>query len=146
MAIVDDVRAQMIQAMKDKDQPRRDILRVALGDMESTETRQGSAVTDEQCLQIIRKLVKSNQETIAAKDDPETKATLANEITILETLLPKSLSVEDIVGALAGQADAIRAAGNDGQATGVAMRHLKQSGASVQGKDVSEAVRIIRSA
>lgn len=146
MALVDDVRAQMIQAMKDKDQPRRDILRVALGDMESTETRQGSAVTDEQALKIIRKLVKSNQETIAAKDDPETKATLANEIAILETLLPKSLSVEDIVGALADQADAIRAAGNDGQATGVAMRHLKQSGASVQGKDVSEAVRIIRSA
>jgi hypothetical protein len=42
-------------------------------------------------------------------------------------------------------AGAIKAAGNDGQATGVAMKHLKSAGASVDGKTVAEAVKQIRS-
>ncbi|MEM9020829.1 MAG: GatB/YqeY domain-containing protein [Planctomycetota bacterium] len=146
MAMIADIRAQMLQAMRDKDLPRRDILRVLLGDLETAETRKGSAISDEECLQIVRKLVKSNDETLATNPDQATRDKLTGENKILAELLPKTLSVEDIVGALGDHADAIRAAGNDGQATGIAMRQLKQSGASVQGKDVSEAVRIIRSA
>jgi hypothetical protein len=38
----------------------------------------------------------------------------------------------------------VKAAGNDGQATGVAMKHLKSLGAEVNGKDVSAAVRQLR--
>ena len=146
MAMIADIRAQMLQAMRDKDLARRDILRVLLGDLETTETRKGSAITDEECLQIVRKLIKSNDETLATKPDDATRAKLTKETEILSALLPKTMSVEKIVGALADQADEIRAAGNDGQATGIAMRQLKQAGAAVQGKDVSEAVRIIRSA
>lgn len=146
MALIQDVRAQMLQAMRDKDLPRRDILRVLLGDLETTETRKGSAITDEECQQIVRKLMKSNDETMAAKSDEPTRAKLSHENEILAALLPQSLGVEQIVGALSDHADEIRGAGNDGQATGIAMRHLKQTGAAVQGKDVSEAVRIIRSA
>ena len=40
--------------------------------------------------------------------------------------------------------EAILAAGSDGQATGVAMKHLKSSGAVVDGKTVSTAVRTMR--
>jgi hypothetical protein len=40
----------------------------------------------------------------------------------------------------------IRNAKNDGQATGVAMKHLKGQSLPVQGQDVSAAVRQIRSA
>jgi len=52
--------------------------------------------------------------------------------------------VEDIVSALAPVHAAIKAAGNEGQATGVAMKHLKSSGATVNGKDVAEAVKRVR--
>ena len=34
--------------------------------------------------------------------------------------------------------------GNDGQATGVAMKHLKSQGASASGTDVAHAVRALR--
>jgi len=146
MAMIADIRAQMLQAMRDKDLPRRDILRVLLGDLETAETRKASAITDEECLQIVRKLIKSNDETLAIKPDDATRAKLTKETEILSALLPQTMSVETIVAALADQANEIRAAGNDGQATGIAMRQLKQTGAAVQGKDVSEAVRIIRSA
>jgi len=39
----------------------------------------------------------------------------------------------------------VLAAKNDGQATGVAMKHLKSSGASVTGQDVAQAVKALRS-
>jgi len=41
-------------------------------------------------------------------------------------------------------AEAIKAAGNDGQATGVAMKHLKSTGAVVSGKDVAAVVKTLR--
>ena len=40
--------------------------------------------------------------------------------------------------------DAIRAAGNDGQATGIAMKTLKASGAAIDGKLVGDVVRKMR--
>ena len=63
---------------------------------------------------------------------------------MLEELLPKTLDADGIVALLEPVRDAIRAAANDGQATGVAMKHLKTTGAAVQGKDVGDAVRRIR--
>ena len=65
---------------------------------------------------------------------------------MLNAYLPKSLGVAEIVAALAPVAEAVKAAGNDGQATGVAMKHLKTLGAVVNGKDVSAAVRQLRGA
>jgi hypothetical protein len=52
---------------------------------------------------------------------------------------------EDAVVALLGPVtDAVRGAANDGAATGVAMKHLKASGAAVDGKVVSAAVKRLR--
>ncbi len=88
--------------------------------------------------------MKSNRETLESATDPEQKSTLQQEIAILESLLPKTLSPEQIAEELAPVVEQIRAAGNDGQATGVAMKHLKASGALVDGKDVAAAVRQLR--
>ena len=63
---------------------------------------------------------------------------------MLSSLLPTADGRPEFVAALAPQADAIKAAGNDGQATGIAMKHLKASGASVDGKTVAEAVKQLR--
>ena len=89
--------------------------------------------------------MRSRIETIAAGADPDKRATLERESSVLAAFLPKSLGVDEIVAALSGSADAIRAAGSDGQATGVAMKALKASGATVNGKDVATAVKKIRS-
>jgi len=88
--------------------------------------------------------VKSNRETMAASTNDAQRAELAEEIAILETLLPKSLGVEELVAALAESRDAIRAAGNDGQATGIAMKALKAAGIAADGKKVGEAVKQMR--
>ncbi len=142
--LIDDIKKRIIVAMKAKNTQERDILKVVLGDLQIQETRKAQALTDAEAQQIIRKVIKGNQEMITAVDDPAVVERMNQEIAILETLLPRSLSLEAIVIALAPVADAVKAAGNDGQATGVAMKHLKSQGAEVQGKDVSAAVRQLR--
>ena len=68
----------------------------------------------------------------------------SSEMEILATYLPKSLSLDEIVQALAPVKAEIKAAGNDGQATGIAMKQLKSTGAIVNGKDVGAAIKELR--
>lgn len=146
MSLLDTIKKQVIEAMKAKDTLTRDVLRVLQGDIEMHHTRTGEHMTDEQAQKVVRKLVKSNQETIAATKDDAALEKLNKEIAILEALLPRTLGVDEIVAALGPVHDDIKAAGNDGQATGVAMKHLKPQGLAIEGKDVSAAVKQIRSA
>ena len=144
MALLDQIKAQMFAAMKSGNTVEKEILKVAMGEITTDAARAGKKGDDAETLVILKKLVKSNEESIAASQDETVKATLRAEIEILSKFLPKSLGVPEIVAALAPVADAVKAAGNDGQATGVAMKHLKSLGAEVNGKDVSAAVRQLR--
>jgi uncharacterized protein YqeY len=141
--LVDDIKLRIHAAMKAGNTVEKEVLRVALGEIQTAEAR-GTATTDESAAAVVRKLIKSNEETLAATGSEADKRTLAEENTVLASLLPKSLGVAEIVEALAALRDALRTAGNDGQATGIAMKHLKSTGAVVSGKDVTEAVKKIR--
>lgn len=142
--LLDEIKARMFKAMKAGDTIEKEILRVAIGEITTDAARPGRAGGDDEAAAILRKLVKSNEETIALVGDDAQKAVLQREIEVLSSLLPKSLGVDEIVSALAPVVEPIRAAGNDGQATGVAMKHLKAVGATVNGKDVSAAVKRLR--
>lgn len=142
--LLDEIKAQMFQAIKAGDTVKKEILRVAVGEITTDAARAGKKGDDEEAQAILRKLIKSAEETLASGVGDAERATLERERDILATFLPKSLSVADIVALLAPVADAVRAAGNDGQATGVAMKELKARAAVVNGKDVAEAVRSIR--
>ncbi len=143
--LLDAIKAKMFSAMKAGNTVEKEILRVAVGEITTEQARPGRKGSDDEVEAILRKLIKSNEESLAAGLAPDREAVLRQEIGILSGFLPKNLSVDEIVSALSPVADAIRAAGNDGQATGVAMKHLKSTGAVVSGKDVSEAVRRVRS-
>jgi uncharacterized protein YqeY len=145
MALAEEIKQKMTQAMRDKDEVAKNILRLAFGEMQTAEARAGKAIKEDESIAIVKKLVKSNEETLAVATDASQKETLTREIAVLTALLPKTLGVPEIVAALAPVKDAIKAAGNDGQATGVAMKHLKTTGAAVDGKAVAEAVKQIRS-
>jgi len=142
---VEALRAAITQATKAKDEVARDVLRLALGEIQMGELRAERPFTDDEAAAVAKKLVKSNEETLAATTDAARADVLRREIAVLSTLLPKSLSVPQIVEALASQTEALKAAKNDGQATGIAMKHLKTTGAVFDGKDVGEAVKTIRS-
>jgi uncharacterized protein YqeY len=144
MALLDQIKARMFQAMKAGNITEKEILRVAVGEITTDAARVGKKGDDDETLAILKKLVKSNEESLEASQDETQKATLRAEIEVLNAFLPKSLGVPEIVAALTPVADAVKTAGNDGQATGVAMKHLKSLGAVVNGKDVSAAVRQLR--
>jgi uncharacterized protein YqeY len=142
--LIEEIRRRRTEAFKARDMATKEILNVALGEIDTVAARAGRDATDEDCLQVVRKLVKSNEETRAAATDEAQRLALTREIEVLTTLLPKSLDVPEVVAALAPVADALRGAANDGQATGIAMKHLKATGAVVDGKVVSQAVRQVR--
>jgi uncharacterized protein YqeY len=144
--LLDEIKARMFRAMKAGDVVEKEILRVAVGEITTEAARPGRKGSDEEAQALIRKLVKSNEESIAADPGPEKLSQLQRENEILASLLPRSMSEAEVLAALEGVKDAIVAAGNDGQATGVAMKHLKAAGTSVpvDGKVVSAAVRAIR--
>jgi uncharacterized protein YqeY len=142
--LVDDIKKQVTVAMKSGDAVARDVLRLALGEIQTAEARKNAKASDEEAVAVVRKLIKSNEETLALAGEGESAIALRREIEILGSLLPKQMSVDDIVAALASEHEAIKAAKSDGQATGVAMKHLKTKGASVSGNDVGAAVKKIR--
>jgi uncharacterized protein YqeY len=143
--LAEEIKKRMFAAMKAGNITEKEILRVALGEITTIGARNEKPLTDDEVAAVLKKLVKSNHETLSSSEDDAQKRTLTEEIAVLESFLPKTLGVDEIVAALAAVADPIKAAGNDGQATGVAMKHLKSTGALVNGKDVSEAVKKIRS-
>jgi uncharacterized protein len=145
MALLNEIKARMFRAMKAGSTIEKEILKVAMGEITTDAARPGRKGDDAEAQAILKKLVKSNEETLALSQDDAQKQTLRTEIEVLLSFLPKTLGVPDIVAALAPVADAVKAAGNDGQATGVAMKHLKPLGIEVNGKDVSAAVRQMRS-
>jgi uncharacterized protein YqeY len=143
--LLDQIKAQMFRAMKAGNVLEKEILRVAVGEITTEAAREGRKGDDDEARAIVKKLMKSNEESIEGGLSPERRAELEEENRILSAFLPKVLGIEDIVLALSPVSDAVKAAGNEGQATGVAMKHLKAAGASVNGKDVAEAVKRLRS-
>jgi uncharacterized protein YqeY len=144
--LVDEIKNRVTLAMKSGDTVARDVLRLALGEIQTAEARKAAALSADEATAAVRKLIKSNEETLAAVGDADSRASaLKHELEVLRALLPSQLTPAQIVDALKDQHAAIKAANNDGQATGIAMKHLKSTGASVDGKDVSAAVKQIRS-
>lgn len=144
-----DLRAKLQEAMKAKDDLARDLLRVVMGEVSTRRARTGKEPGDDEVYGIVRSMIANNKETRHELEQRgqtahEAYARLARENAYLETLLPTTLDRAAIRRELEPIAAELRAAKNDGQATGLAMRHLKQKGSAVLGEDVAAAVKEMR--
>ena len=140
--LTEEIKKRMRAAMQAHDAVARNILGLALGEIQTAEARANRALGDDEAMAVLRRLLKSNEETLGhAKDDPSRTAELKREIELLSELLPSALSPDAVAAALAPVADALRAATSAGQAMGVAMKHLKSKGAVVEATVVQEAIR-----
>ena len=138
--LIDQIKQRMFAAMKAGDTLEKEILRTAIGEV----TRAGEDPTDERVLGVLRKLVKSNQETLGAVTDPAQRQVLEREISVVETFLPRTLDAGQIQALLAPLADQIRAAAGPGPAMGIAMKFLKAQGALTEARDVQAALGEMR--
>ena len=141
---LEDLKKQMFAAMKAGRVTEKEVLRTAIGEITQAAAGSGRDATEEDVERVLRKLLKSNHETLALTEGNGKKRLLQLENSVIEALLPETLSPDQIADALGPVVDAVRAAGGDGPATGIAMKHLKAMGLAVTGKDVAAAVRTLR--
>jgi uncharacterized protein YqeY len=141
--LLDELKARMFRAMKEKREVEKEILRVAIGEITTDAARPGRRGDDAEAIAIIRRLQKSVEETLSAAEAGQ-RQPLEQELEVLKSLVPQALGPADALAALAPVAEAIKAASGDGPATGIAMKHLKSTGATVDGKVVADAVRALR--
>jgi uncharacterized protein YqeY len=143
------VRGQLEEAKRAGKREEKNVLSVILGDIATLEARTGKDVPDAEVEKLLRKMVESNVETVAQLkshnrgDDPQV-AVLDRETVLLKSLLPQTLDAAAIGKALEPVRADILAAKNEGQAMGVAMKHLKALGLKTLGQDVSAAVQALR--
>jgi len=100
---VDDPRVKMNdalkEAMKNKDTPRRDVIRLALSAIKQVEIDTQGEVTAEKALDILQKEAKKRRESVdeAIKSGREDIADQEKfELSVLEEFLPRQLSREEV--------------------------------------------------
>jgi uncharacterized protein len=138
--LIDQVKQRMFQAMKSGATVEKEVLRTAIGEV----TRSGEEATDERVTQVLKKLVKSNQETLAAAASPEQRRDLELEIKVLEAFRPRAPTAAELAQLLGPAAEAIRAAAGPGPAMGVAMKFLKGLNVAAEARDVQAALAELR--
>jgi uncharacterized protein YqeY len=141
--ILDNIRASIKEGMKSKATDKIALLRLVVGTVQQDGDESDSTVE-----KIIRKLIKSNKETLdmvtqslepGAQVSDET-AKLISEIGILETFIPQTMTVEDIISFITKEN--IDVSSNDGKAMGAVMKAIKAFGLIAQGSDVKLAIQI----
>lgn len=137
--LLDELKKRMMAAMKAGNVTEKEILRTALGEITGS-----FKSSDEEIIAVLKKLVKSNRETLNLSTDEAQKKTLQEEIAVLQGFLPKTLDLEAILSALEPVKAAIKDAKAEGQAMGIASKHLKSLGAAVESENVKAAVTAIR--
>jgi len=88
MSMQESLRGDLKAAMKAKDSARTEAIRILIGEFGRQVEKE---LSDEQVIAIIKKLVKSEKELLAAKKEEG-----SDFLTIMESYLPRQASEEDI--------------------------------------------------
>ena len=129
-------------AMFAKDTLKKNILRLVIGEIQTIESLNGK-ISDERIHGIIKKIIASNEETLAAGG----KFELEKENLILKAYLPSVWTYAQIEVFFLDKPDIIaqiKAADKDKVASGLAMKALKAAKATVDFSDVSTFTNHIR--
>lgn len=98
------IDADLIEAQKNKEELKRDILRLVKSALKNTTIEKGSDLTDEEVIAVLNREVKKRKESIAAYEQanrPELVAAEQAEIDIIQVYLPELMSEDDIRTAVA---------------------------------------------
>lgn len=137
--IVDDLKSKAQASLKAGRKDEAALYRLVIG-----QSQQLDKCTDDNVNSIIRKLIKSNTETIESiKEFPERdgqRQILFNENLLLSALLPPSISTDDIVNFIKENNLDVKSCKNDGQAVGMVMKEFKTKNITVDGGIVKEVI------
>ncbi|MGD8366057.1 MAG: GatB/YqeY domain-containing protein [Desulfobacterales bacterium] len=126
MTLRERIKGDLTRAMKEKDDMRKEALRVILGEFGRQEQKD---LSDDDVVKILKKLLKSEKELLASRGDD--RSTFSE---ILESYLPQTASDEEILGWIREHID-LAEYHNKMQAMGPIMKHF---GASADGNRVRQ--------
>ncbi len=90
MTIQAQIKADLVSAMKNKDEERKNAIRVALGEFGRNDKKE---LNDEEVIRVLKKLIHSEKEMLVAKGISDD----SKFIQILEAYLPKQVSRDEIL-------------------------------------------------
>ena len=144
MGYIERIQADLTAAMKEKDELRLSVLRMAKSALKHKEIEKVRALDDLESLQVLQTMVKQRRESIdqfTKGGRPDLAEKEAKEITIIEHYLPAAPSDAEMQRAVE---EAISETGADSlkqMGAVVKASRAKLEGKSVDGKALSERVR-----
>lgn len=124
MSLLSTIRQDSLHARRNRDAIAASLLVTLLSEAERTGLDDGKREsTDAEVLATVRKFLKGNAETIAARGSTET---LAREKELLEGYLPQQLSEDELRAAIQAEAQALGLTAIAGKDTGALMGALKK--------------------
>jgi uncharacterized protein YqeY len=130
MTLQNKIKDDLKSAMKDRDENKKETLRVIMGEMARLDKKEFS---DDEVIKILKKLVKSEKEMLEKTGQDQTSPF----IEVIETYLPKMAGEEEIRQWIATNVD-FGSFKNKMQAMGVIMAHF---GASADGNLVKKVLQ-----
>lgn len=100
MGLKERLQSDLKEALRNRDEPRKLVIRMALTAITNAEVAQGGDLDDAGVVAVLQKQARQRQDTIAELrqvDRPDMLARDEAELAILEEYLPKLLSREEIV-------------------------------------------------
>lgn len=147
MSLKEQINNDIKTAMREKENVKRDALRLLTSAIKQIEVDERKELSDEDVIKIIQKQVKQRQEAMnqyrdAGREDLYEKE--AAEAAIFETYLPKQLSDEDLQNALKAIIAEVGATSMKeiGKVMGAASKTL---GATADGKRINECAKALLS-
>ena len=98
MSKIDEIRGEMVKAMKAKDKKRKDVLSLLLAELKNVEINNRTPLTDEEGAQVILKQIKQLKETksLTPADRTDILEECDYSISVLEEYAPKMMDEAEI--------------------------------------------------
>ena len=126
MALMDDVRAGMMAAMKNKDKVRKDALSALLSAMKSKAIDNKGELSEDDAIAVVAREIKQLKETMdtAPETYVEVKEECAAKIAVLSEFMPKQMDVEEIKEVIAGVLAQLGLEKPEAKQKGIIMKNL----------------------
>ena len=144
MSLTDQITKDMTAAMKARDERRLSTLRMVKTALKNKEIDKRAPLDDKEALAVLSTLIKQRKDSIeqfTKGNRPELAQKEADEITLIETYMPKAVSEDDIVATVRNTIAEMGSPTMKDMGTVMKNVMAKFAGARVDGKVVSETVK-----
>ncbi|MBR5873781.1 MAG: GatB/YqeY domain-containing protein [Oscillospiraceae bacterium] len=126
MALMDDVRAGMMAAMKNKDKVRKDALSALLSALKSKMIDNKGVLSEDDAIAVVAREIKQLKETLETAPEAyvEIKEECAAKIAVLSEFMPKQMDVDEIKEVIKGVLDALGIENPEAKLKGIIMKNL----------------------